>query len=232
MPDPWLARDVSTPASIASPAPASAQVLSGGKKLLARLAGLIVRAWGFSLRVTLSDASFRLLAGSSEAALFVLWHNRLFVAAELCRRFRPGRPTHSLISASKDGAWLATFFESMGLRAVRGSSSRGGREAAAELVRVLREGHDAGITPDGPRGPLYVCKPGALVVARRAGVRVLVVGVAYESAWRLRSWDRFLLPRPFSQVRLTLRELPPAALEGDAALVRLESALRELNPGE
>ncbi len=222
--DPPAARPVSSASS--------AQVLAGGKKLLARLAGLVVRAWGFSLRITLSDASRQLLVEVSEPTLFVLWHNRLFVAAELCRRFRSGRPIHSLISASKDGAWLAAFFESMGLRAVRGSSSKGGREAAAELVRVLREGHDAGITPDGPRGPIYVCKPGALVVARRAGARVLVIGVTYSSAWHLRSWDRFLLPLPFSQVRLTLRELPPATLEGGEALARLESALHELNPGE
>ena len=218
----------SRPAASAS----SAQVLTGGNKLLARLAGLVVRAWGFSLRVTLSDTSRRHLAGQHGATLFVLWHNRLFVAAELCRRFRAGRPIHSLISASRDGAWLAAFFESMGLRAVRGSSSKGGREAVAELVRVLREGRDAGITPDGPRGPIHVCKPGALVVARRAGARLLVVGVAYESAWRLRSWDRFLLPRPFSRVRLVVRELPPSALEGDEALARLEDTLRELNPGE
>ena len=220
------------PAPAALPAPAPAQVLAGWKKLLAGLAGLVMRTWCSSLRITLSEPSRRLLADRARPTLFVLWHNRLFVAADLSRRFRGNRPLHCLVSASKDGAWLAAFFENMGLRAVRGSSSRGGREAAGELVRALREGQDAGITPDGPRGPLYTCKPGALVVARRAGVRVVVVGVAYASAWRLRSWDRFLLPHPFSQVRLTFRELPRPSLDGDDALARLESALRELNPGE
>lgn len=214
----------------AAPVPAVAQRIAGWKKVLARVGGLVIRTWGFSLRITISDASRRLLTEHPEATLFVLWHNRLFVAAELSRRFRPDHPLHCLVSASKDGAWLVAFFESVGLRTVRGSSSKGGREAAAELVRLLREGHDTGITPDGPRGPSYVCKPGALVVARRAGARVVVLGILYESAWQLRSWDRFRLPRPFSRVRLVLREIPPADLHADDALPRLETTLRHLNP--
>ncbi len=216
--------------STASAAPrASIKVLSGWKKLLARLAGLLVRTWSSSLRVTQSAAT-REVAATRCPTLFVLWHNRLFVAADLPHRFREARPIHCLISTSNDGAWLSAFFETMGLRAVRGSSSRGGREAASELVRVLRAGHDAGITPDGPRGPVHVCKPGALVIARRAGVRVVVVGVAYESAWQLGSWDKFLLPRPFSRVRLAMREIAAADLHAPDAPLRLEKTLRDLNP--
>lgn len=219
------------PSSPPAPArPSRGQVLAGWKKAAAWLAGLLVRLWCRTLRMHLDDASRAMLAPERGATLFVLWHNRLFPAADLTRRFRPGRRIHCLISASKDGAWLSAFFESVGLRAVRGSSSRGGREAAAELVEALRAGHDAGITPDGPRGPIYVCKPGSVVIARRAGVRVLLIGVAAESVWRLGSWDRFQLPLPFSRVRLSLREFAPADLEGDDALARLQSALRELNP--
>ncbi len=214
----------------ASPARARPKVLAGWKKLVAHVAVLALRAWSFSLRVTLSASSRQLLAAHPRPTLFVLWHNRLFIAGDLSRRFRDERPLHALISASKDGAWLAAFFAGIGLSAVRGSSSRGGREAAGELVRVLRAGHDAGLTPDGPRGPIYSCKPGAIVVARRAGVRVVVLGVNYESAWRLRNWDRFYLPRPFSQVRLVLREFPAADLHAEDAPARLEAVLREFNP--
>jgi lysophospholipid acyltransferase (LPLAT)-like uncharacterized protein len=222
---------VPSPAAVLTSAPApAAQVILGWKRALAGLAGGLMRIWCFTLRITLSEDSRRLLAGLGGPCLFVLWHNRLFAAADISRRFRPERPLHCLVSSSKDGAWLTAFFNSVGLRAVRGSSSRGGREAVSALVAVLRAGHDAGITPDGPRGPIYVCKPGAVVVARRAGVPILLVGMNYESAWRLRSWDKFYLPRPFSRVHLKLRELPMAALRAEDSPAALEAALRELNP--
>lgn len=222
---------VPTPAAVLPSAPApAAQVILGWKRALAGLAGGLMRIWCFTLRITLSEDSRRLLAALDGPCLFVLWHNRLFAAADISRRFRPERPLHCLVSSSKDGAWLTAFFNSVGLRAVRGSSSRGGREAVSALVAVLRAGHDAGITPDGPRGPLYVCKPGAVVVARRAGVPILLIGMNYESAWRLRSWDKFYLPRPFSRVHLRLRELPMAALRAEDGPAALEAALRELNP--
>lgn len=210
--------------------PTTVQLLAGWKKAAAILVGMAMRVWGASLRITLDDPDRRLFACDARPTLFILWHNRLFVAAELMRRFRPGRPLHALISASKDGAWLSAFFESVGLRAVRGSSSRGGREAAAELVRVLRAGHDVGITPDGPRGPIYECKGGAAVVARRAGVRVVALGICYESAWTLRSWDRFLVPRPFSRVKLYLREVAAGDIAAPDAPARMETALRAINP--
>ncbi|MBC8009237.1 MAG: DUF374 domain-containing protein, partial [Burkholderiales bacterium] len=136
--------DSSPAASAVPPAspqpPPRAQVLAGWKKCLALLAGLLIRVWTASLRIRVSDTTLRLASETSRPALFVLWHNRLFVAATISRRFRAHRPLHCLVSASKDGAWLVALFASMGLRAVRGSSSKGGREAASELVRVLREG--------------------------------------------------------------------------------------------
>lgn len=216
-----------TPSALLS-AP-TAHVIQGWKRLLASLAGCLMRLWTLTLHITLSDDSRRLLAGLDGPCLFVLWHNRLFTAAEISRRFRPQRPLHSLVSNSKDGAWLTAFFNSVGLRAVRGSSSRGGREAVSALVAVLRAGHDAGITPDGPRGPLYACKPGAAVVARRAGVPILLIGMHFESAWRLPSWDKFYLPHPFSRVHLRLRELPASQLRNENSQAELERALQALN---
>jgi lysophospholipid acyltransferase (LPLAT)-like uncharacterized protein len=205
------------------------RVVRGWRTALAVLAGLAMRAWCITLRCRTSPATRRLIAGDQRPVLFVLWHNRLFASAELSRRLRPTRPLHCLVSASKDGAWLSAFFKGAGLRVVRGSSSRGGREAAAALVDVLRAGHDAGITPDGPRGPIYGFKPGALVVARRARVRVVLLGIHYEQAWSLRSWDRFLIPLPFSGLYLHAVELEASALQSENALSRLESLLRDCN---
>jgi lysophospholipid acyltransferase (LPLAT)-like uncharacterized protein len=197
---------------------------------LAHAAGWLVRLWVATLRITADERTRRVLSDATQPTLFVLWHNRLFVAGHLARAFRGGRPLHALISGSRDGAWLTAFFATMGLNAIRGSSSKGGREAVTELIQVLREGGDAGITPDGPRGPIYVAKPGALVVARRSGALIAMLGVDFESAWSLRSWDRFLLPRPFSRVHLVVRPYVPETEEGGTGeLARFTAELTKLN---
>ncbi len=211
------------------PTPARKKVLQGGKRRLAHLAGRLLCGWVGTLRLTMDARSERELRRTDGPKIFVLWHNRLFIAGHLARVYRSGRPLHALISTSNDGAWLTAFFETMGLRAVRGSSSRGGREAVTELVQVLRERNDAGITPDGPRGPVYRAKPGALVVARRSGASLIVLGVGYESAWRLKSWDGFWLPRPFSRVHLVVRPFDLSPEDEAPDLARLEAALKTLN---
>jgi lysophospholipid acyltransferase (LPLAT)-like uncharacterized protein len=138
---------------------------------------------------------------------------------------------YGLISASRDGAWLAAFFSACGLRAVRGSSSRLGHEGAKALVDVLRSGNDAGITPDGPRGPAYEMKAGALVVARRAQRTVALTGVDYESSWRLRTWDGFHVPRPFSRLHLRLEVVEVDARgDRDETARRMGAILAAINP--
>ncbi len=162
-----------------------------------------------------------------------LWHNRLFLGAEIFRRFRTRRPTYALISASKDGAWLEAFFEVVGMRTVRGSSSKLGREAAMALIDVLRRGNDIGITPDGPRGPAYEVKPGGLIVTRRAHAPLLLLGGIFDSAWQLPSWDRFYVPKPFSRVRVIGEWVSHQDLgdRGDSVEI-LTARLKRINPDE
>ncbi len=192
----------------------------------------LVRLWGMSLRFDMTPDDVRNASKCEEPVAFVLWHNRLFLASEIHRRFRPQRPLYALISASKDGAFLAAFFDMIGgLRTVRGSSSNFGREAATALVEVQRAGHDIGITPDGPRGPCYDLKPGAVIVPRRTGAPLLLVGGDFESAWQLKSWDKFYLPKPFSRVRLRCELIENNQLaDRDAATVLLRERLLAINP--
>jgi lysophospholipid acyltransferase (LPLAT)-like uncharacterized protein len=117
------------------------------------------------------------------------------------------------------------------MRTVRGSSSRLGREAATALVEVLKAGYDVGLTPDGPRGPRYVLKPGTIIVARRTRAPLLLVGAEFESAWQLRSWDRFCIPRPFSRVRMRCEVITSDQLtDRDAAAALIQERLLALNP--
>lgn len=193
--------------------------------------GLIVRLWGMSLRFETPPEDLRNYQKKDEPISMVLWHNRLFLAAEIVRRYRGGRPAYALVSASQDGAWLTAFFSLCGVRTVRGSSSRLGREAASALVEMVHAGHDIGLTPDGPRGPCYDLKPGVVIVGRRAKVPLLLIGGDFDSAWRLRSWDRFYVPKPFSRVRMRGELVTADQLaDRDAAMVRLRERLIAINP--
>lgn len=194
-------------------------------------AAALLRLWGRSLRFELDANDLRNVTKRDVPVAFVVWHNRLFLTPEIFRRYRGRRPLIALISASGDGAWLAAFFSLIGMRAARGSSSRLGREAATALVDAQRAGYDIGITPDGPRGPCYDLKPGAIIVPRRTGSPLLLIGGDFSSAWRLRSWDGFYLPKPFSRVRLRCElVLADQLADRDAAFALVRDRMLALNP--
>jgi lysophospholipid acyltransferase (LPLAT)-like uncharacterized protein len=106
---------------------------------------------------------------------------------------------HVMISASRDGELITTIGRFFGYTAVRGSSSRGGQEATREMVDHLQAGKRCAITPDGPRGPRREMKPGAVNIARLTGAPIVCFGFAAEHCWRLKSWDQFIIPKPFSR---------------------------------
>lgn len=217
----------------ASPtASATVHAIHGWRRVVLWPLTTVMQLWGRTLRFDLPEADRRWLEKIDEPVAFVLWHNRLFLTAEIFRRHRSGRPLHALISASKDGAWLDAFFSLVGMRSVRGSSSKLGREALFALVDVLKQGNDIGITPDGPRGPRYVVKAGSVLVTRRTHTTMLVLGGEFEAAWTLRSWDAFKIPHPFSTVRLRCSGLAPetlATLERDDAAALLQTRLQQVN---
>jgi len=205
--------------------------ISGWQRLVTLPLGLIARLWMASLRFELTPRSERAITKRDAPAAFIVWHNRLFIVGEAFRRYRRGKTLHALVSASKDGAWLAAFFDIIGIRCVRGSSSFNARESVGLLVHALRRGDDIGITPDGPRGPKYDFKGGGMIAARRGHATVVLLGAEFERAWRLRSWDGFYLPNPFSRVRVHCRAIPPEELASRAAsLDAMRRRLCDLSP--
>ncbi len=186
------------------------------------------------LRLWLATLRFRCNVDRIDDAegpyVLLLWHDKLLVSSWVANRYFR-RPVSALISTSKDGAWLVAFFKLMGITAVRGSSNRRGAAALIALTRAMRDGLHAGITPDGPKGPALVFKPGAVSLSRLSRRPFLLLGIRYDSCHRLGSWDRFALPMPFSRVELTLvREPMPAEGESDEAVsARLQARLREIS---
>jgi lysophospholipid acyltransferase (LPLAT)-like uncharacterized protein len=188
------------------------------------------------LRLWLATLRFRCnvdrIDDSAGPTVLLLWHDKLFVSSWIANRYFD-RPVTALISTSKDGAWLVAFFKLMGITAVRGSSNRRGAAALITLTRSMRGGSHAGITPDGPKGPALEFKSGAVSLARLTKCPFVIMGIRYHACWRMRSWDRFALPVPFSKVEVTLlREPTPAEGEADEQIVaRLQARLNETSTG-
>ena len=203
----------------------------GWRRLLLWLLSLLLRGWGRTLRMEADAETLVRLTKSDEPAAIVVWHNRLFLSAEIFRRYRYRRAVYSLVSASKDGAWVAAFYSMVGMRPVRGSSNNFGREAGRALIEVMRTGNDIGITPDGPRGPLYTVEPGVLVVTRRNNAPMILVGAEFGPAKRLGSWDRFYVPWPFTRIKMRCTVLPARNADGTKlGADEVRAALLAINP--
>lgn len=185
---------------------------------------LYFRTW----RVQLDEESQRILSASSSPRMIIVWHNRSLPMPELFRRcFDPSRIA-CLISPSKAAAWEVAFFRQFRLRAIRGSTTRRSVQAAREILHQLRAGHDVGISPDGPSGPLYSFRPGAVALARKARVPVLLAIPNAVASRRLRTWDRHLIPYPFARVELVVRVVPPDDPIWDKSNEAVAAHLREV----
>jgi lysophospholipid acyltransferase (LPLAT)-like uncharacterized protein len=129
-------------------------------------------------------------------AIMAIWHESMGVAAWLYR----GTGSHTLTSFSFDGEIAARVVRHFGLFAVRGSSSRGGSEALESLVRAVQAVEMVGFTLDGPKGPRRKAKPGIAILAARTATPIVPHAIAVHPCWRLRSWDRLAVPKPFARI--------------------------------
>ena len=133
----------------------------------------------------------------------VTWHNRLFFfPAAFPRHVR--KRTVAVISASRDGQYIADFAAQFGVSAVRGSSSRGGASAQLGAIQACREKKNVVFTPDGPRGPKYVIKRGPIQLAGKMGKKIIPVCINASACWSLKSWDGFQIPKPFSKLTIMI----------------------------
>ena len=130
-----------------------------------------------------------------EAVILSTWHDQLLMMINVYR----GPGARILISRSNDGELIARIMQRFGQDAVRGSSSRGGRDAFKKLILLARKPYDLGITPDGPKGPRHQIKEGVVQLARMTGRPVVPLAFACSNGHRFNSWDRFLLPYPWGR---------------------------------
>jgi lysophospholipid acyltransferase (LPLAT)-like uncharacterized protein len=187
-----------------------------------RLVGPIIRiiaaTWRFE---EVNAAPWRALRANGKPFIFALWHGHLLAQTWLRRR----EGITVMISEHRDGEIIARLVESWGYRTVRGSTSRGAGRALLGMVREIQAGKEFAITPDGPRGPAGVAQGGVLLASQRSGAPIVTMRSEVTRAWRLGSWDRFMVPKPFARVRVTYGEPWVANGTDDAAAADLSARL-------
>jgi lysophospholipid acyltransferase (LPLAT)-like uncharacterized protein len=207
--------NIFVPESITREAPAPAEPASGPRRFTLRqrivlrliiFAGYwVIRLIGPTLRVCISREEGAQETKEQRPLIVSLWHACMIPATYICRNMG----VRVMSSYSYDGEYMGRIIRKFGFVAVKGSSSRNAVRALLGLRRALEEGWTVAFTLDGPRGPRYKVKPGPVALARSAGVPMSMFHVAVERAWVLNSWDRMMIPKPFSRVLMRFGKLIP-----------------------
>ncbi|HEX9107284.1 MAG TPA: lysophospholipid acyltransferase family protein [Longimicrobiales bacterium] len=202
-------------------------VLGAKFSLTGALAGHILDSILVTCRWDIAGAEHhRRLVEDNQPFILAFWHGRLLPLGYLHR----GGGHRMMISLSKDGQYGSALARHWGQVPVRGSSSRRGALALGEMVQAAQAGRTLAFTPDGPRGPRFVVKEGVVVAAQRTGLPILPMSAGASRGWYTRGWDRMLVPKPFSRIRV--RYGAPMLVRPDddleAARWALESELHRL----
>src|SRR6266853_991356 len=171
------------------------------------------------------------VSAQGQLPIYTFWHNRVFLSTHFWQR----RRIVVMTSKSFDGEYIARFIQRFGYGAARGSSTRGATGAVVEMIRLMRAGCPTAFTIDGPKGPRYVAKMGAVLLAKKTGNPILPFTITAAKFWEARkSWDSFRVPKPFSRARVDIASpilVPHDASDDVLAAKRdeLQHALDEIN---
>lgn len=159
-----------------------------------------------------------------------IWHNRLLMLPPLFERPLRER-TVAVVSASRDGQYVADFASQFNAKCIRGSTKRHGLKVLHDAIKTIQGGCMVVITPDGPRGPRYHMSKGPIHIASQLGIPVVALGINYSSYWAVRSWDGFRIPKPWARLTVIIGNelrIPPDL--NDEGLERWrKEAEKELN---
>jgi lysophospholipid acyltransferase (LPLAT)-like uncharacterized protein len=185
--------------------------------IVSELAHWIILIVGKTLRWRVEGwDSFASHKGTKGKGIFAFWHGRIFTAAYFFRN----KGIVVMTSRNRDGDYIARTILRFGYGVARGSSTRGGSTALLRMYHELKRNNDVAFTIDGPLGPRYVAKPGAVWLASKSGVPIYPFNISPEKKWVFRSWDQFQVPKPFTRVVL---------LMGEPISVKLHATQEELD---
>jgi len=165
---------------------------------------------------------FERLRDSKQPFIYCIWHGKILIPI-FAHRYEN---IYAMVSEHTDGEMIAQTLHRLGYLTVRGSSTRGGSRAMIAMIRKLAGGHVGAIMPDGPQGPRHVFKPGLIAIAQRAQAHILPFTFASTRAWVLHSWDRFTIPKPFSNTVVYYGE--PIAIPADLNETEFEATRQKI----
>ena len=168
------------------------------RKIFVYLGIIIVKviSWTYTINVINPEIELDILK-KGQVPIYASWHQRFFPGITF---FAKRKPISIMISQSKDGELISRIVNQLGWHPVRGSSSRGGGKALREVYTLAKKGYKIAHIVDGPRGPRGVVKPGLLIISKVSGMPILPTITSAEKKWVFNSWDRFMVPKPFSRV--------------------------------
>lgn len=184
---------------------------------------LLFSNWTIDLKVIGKDRLDKIKKqGDNPPVLYSFWHRYIWLGAYYFRY----QNAFTMASLSQDGEYITRVIKKMGWQVVRGSSSRGGSSGLLKLYRQLKKGEPVVLTPDGPTGPIYSVKPGMVYLQEKSEGYIVPLGFAVDKKKVINSWDRFVLPYPFTGAVLSIgepRQLPPGkSIEERCQLVEKE----------
>ena len=208
------------------------------QRLVVRGLYALLRLLRLTWRMRFSDPYGVIKTSREKPFILCVWHNRLiFGMYAYSNNIKPisGRRLAAMVSASKDGAFLVEALKAFDIDPVRGSTSRRGRQALLELSRKMKSGMHLGITPDGPRGPIYEIQDGILALAQVTGLPIIPLGASVSRKYQFNSWDQFQLPMPFARCEVVYGpplQVPRELDDEKRASIReeLKSRMNAINP--
>ncbi len=141
----------------------------------------------------------------------VTWHGELFMSPQAYRVIHKKHPASAIISSHFDGGLIARTLEFLKIRPLRGSTKKGAKQVLLQAFKSIKSGEEVLITPDGPRGPRHTMSDGAVGIALKSKLPIFVMNYRAKSYWQLGSWDKFVIPKPFTHVDFYMQSL---SLEG------------------
>lgn len=142
-----------------------------------------------------------------EQFIMACWHGELLMIPYAYTRYKKNPHVKLVISEHFDGNLIAKTLGFFGFGTIRGSSTRGGAKALIKAIKDIKNGYDLGITPDGPKGPRHEVHEGIIVMAQKTGVKIVLVEIKPTKFWQLKSWDKFVIPKPFGTIRYYISDL-------------------------
>jgi len=157
----------------------------------------------------------------------ITWHGELLISPQVYRHLRKHQKTSAIIAQHHDGDLIAKVLNFLNISGLRGSSRRGAKSVLINSIKALNEGDSIMITPDGPKGPRYSMSDGAVALALRAKLPLMVVNYKPKHYWQLNSWDKFLIPKPFTTLDIFHQVLDVESLEKEEAKKYLQEQMNK-----